>query len=57
VRIRATPSLTGAVNGTLKPGEQITVLERSVIGSILWVRHSRGWTAARNAQTAEVFLA
>ena len=57
LRIRSAPSLDAAVVGYLQPGEQITVLERSVVGSIVWVRHSRGWSASRNAATGEIYLA
>ncbi|MEP7284563.1 MAG: hypothetical protein ABI947_02190 [Chloroflexota bacterium] len=57
LRIRASASITASVVGTLQPGEQITVLERRVIGTTAWVRHSRGWTVARDGQTGEVYLA
>jgi hypothetical protein len=57
LRIRATPSMDAAPNGFLQPNEQITVLERSILGSMIWVRHSRGWSLSRNSATGEVFLA
>jgi hypothetical protein len=43
--------------GLLQPQEQITVLERSVVGPLLFVRHSRGWSLAKNGQTGETYLA
>jgi hypothetical protein len=57
LRIRATPSMDAATSGFLQPNEQVTVLERSILGSLIWIRHSRGWTASRNSATGEVFLA
>ena len=57
LRIRATPSMDAAIVGYLQPGEQIAIRERSVIGSIVWVRHDRGWSVSRNAATSETFLA
>jgi hypothetical protein len=49
--------MDAAPNGFLQPNEQITVLERSILGSMIWVRHSRGWSLSRNSATGEVFLA
>ena len=56
LRIRAKPSLDATVVGYLQPGEQITVLERAVIGSIIWVRLDRGWSVGRNGATGEIYL-
>jgi hypothetical protein len=57
VRIRTVPSQDGVITGQFQPGEQVLALERRVIGSFEWIRHSRGWSAARNTATGEVFLA
>jgi hypothetical protein len=57
LRIRIVPSETGDPIGQLRRGEQIAVLERRVIAGFEWVRHSRGWSAARNTTTGETFLA
>jgi hypothetical protein len=58
VRIRSTPSIVNDSNvtGAIKAGETITVLEHRVIGAIAWVRHSRGWTVVRNANTADSYF-
>jgi hypothetical protein len=32
------------------------VLERAVIGSIIWVRLDRGWSVSRNGATGEIYL-
>ncbi len=57
LRIRSGPTLNAGIVGYLQPGERIAVLERQVIGGILWVRHSRGWSVARNGPTGEIYLA
>jgi Bacterial SH3 domain len=56
LRIRSKPSLDAPVVGFLQPGEQITVLERAVIGSLVWVRYDRGWSVSRNGPTGETYL-
>ncbi|MBX3085838.1 MAG: hypothetical protein KF716_29640 [Anaerolineae bacterium] len=56
VRIRTVPSLTGDVLGQLQLNEQITVLERRVLGGFEWVRFDRGWSASRNTTTGETFM-
>jgi hypothetical protein len=57
LRIRTGPSLDTGIIGYLQPGERINALERKVIGSMLWVRHDRGWSMARNGATGEIYLA
>src|SRR5260221_4985124 len=57
IRILPSASLTADVVGTLQPGEQITVLDQTVIGPLIWAHHSRGWTVIKNGQTGEVYLA
>jgi hypothetical protein len=56
LRIRSKPALDALVVGFLQPGEQITVLERVVIGSLVWVRFDRGWSVSRNGPTGETYL-
>jgi hypothetical protein len=57
LRIRSAASTDAAIVGFLQPGEQIVVLERSVSGSMVWVRFDRGWSLSRNGATGEIFLA
>ncbi len=57
LRIRTTPSTDAAITGFLQPGEQITILERRVIGPMVWVRYDRGWSVSRNGSNGEIYLA
>ncbi|MCC7209885.1 MAG: hypothetical protein IT323_21465, partial [Anaerolineae bacterium] len=56
VSVRTTPSESAVVLDQLAPGARITVLERRTITPWEWVRHTKGWSAARNTGTGEVFL-
>ncbi len=56
LRIRAVPSDSGEILGQLFPNEAVSVLERASFPPFEWVRHRRGWSAARNTQTGEVYL-
>jgi hypothetical protein len=52
-----TQKLTATIVGLLQPGDQITVIEQTVDGSLLWAHHTRGWSVIKNGQTGEVYLA
>jgi hypothetical protein len=56
VNVRVTPAESAVVLEQLAPGARITVLERRTITPWEWVRHGKGWSAARNTGTGEVFL-
>ncbi len=56
LRIRAVPSEQGEILGQLLPNEPVSVLERLSLPPFEWIRHRRGWSAARNTATGEVYL-
>jgi hypothetical protein len=53
VNIRNTPKANGnpshVVEYPLRPGSQIQEFECLTVGNSVWVRHSLGWSVARNA--------
>ncbi len=49
VRVRSTPSTSGAIVGTVGQGANIMALEFRAVGSYLWARHGDGrWSAVYN---------
>ncbi len=56
LRVRALPLPDAEVLESLKAGDRVEVLETRSIPPLEWVRHAKGWSAARSTATGEVFL-
>ena len=56
IRIRSSASVSGAELGTLSCGETIEEQDRTDIGSVIWIKHSRGWSCAKDGATVYMKL-
>ena len=56
IRIRSSASVSGAELGTLSCGETIEEQDRTDIGSVIWIKHSRGWSCAKDGGTVYMQL-
>lgn len=58
VRVRATPSLSGAEVRWLNPGEVVQCDEntRTTADGYVWIKHQFGWSAVRNLDESLIFL-
>lgn len=52
--IRTSPSVSASAVGTLSNGQTIEELDRQTVNGIVWIKHSRGWSAS--ASGGEVYL-
>ena len=45
LKIRSTPNMSGREVGKLSGGEIIIETSNKNVGGVLWIQHSRGWSA------------
>ena len=56
IRIRSSASISGADLGTLSCGETIEQQDRVDSGTVIWIKHSRGWSCAKDGGTVYMQL-
>lgn len=56
IRIRSSASVSSSDLGTLSRGETIEEQDRTDIGSVIWIKHSRGWSCAKDGATVYMQL-
>ncbi len=56
VRVRQSPSLSGAMIRWLDPGTKITTTARHEAEGYIWRLHNDGWTAERSQDGSQIFL-
>ena len=56
VRIRSSASISGADLGTLSNGETIEQQDRVDSGTVIWIKHARGWSCAKDGATVYMQL-
>lgn len=56
VRIRSSASVSGADLGTLSNGETIEQQDRVDSGTVIWIKHARGWSCAKDGATVYMQL-
>jgi hypothetical protein len=57
LRARALPLTNAETLAQLAPGQQVEIYEARTIQRVVWVRHDKGWSVAKNEANGDVFLA